>query len=142
MSSEQVTKYALTPAAVGLVSGAAAMAWRPGQNVIIGDKTVPLALVVAGASAAATMVSELMNSYVFDHLPAPINALGYPVHTALNVGVQTGAICAIENYLSPGLVGDQGLLEVAGICGVGFITGKYIATEWFAPWAAQMAQAL
>lgn len=142
MPSDQVTKYVLTPAAVGLVSGAAAMAWRPGQQVIIGDKTVPLALVVAGASAAATLISEMVNCYVFDHIPEPINALGYPVHTALNVGVQTGAICAIENYLSPGLVGDQGLVEVAGVCALGFIAGKYLATEWLSPWAAQISQAL
>ena len=138
MSANQFTKYALTPVAVGLVSGAAAMAWRPGQNVVIGDKTVPLSLVIAGASAAATLLSELVNSYVFENLPEPLTAIGYPVHTALNIGVQTATICGIENYLSPGLVGDQGVLEVAGICGLGFITGKYVATEWLAPWYGQM----
>ena len=140
MSVDYVTSYLLKPAASAAFAGAAAMAWRPGQQVIIGGKTVPLALVVAGASFLASEVSELINKNLFEHIPQ-IGALTHPMHTALAVGTQVAVVAGVENYLSPGLVGDQGLVEVVGICALSEITSTYVANEFLKPWYASMSGA-
>jgi hypothetical protein len=138
MSSDNVTSYLLKPAASAAFAGAAAMAWRPGAQVVIGGNLVPLSLVVAGASFVASEVTELMNNYYFDHIPQ-VSALTYPMHTALAVGAQIGVVAAVENYLSPGLVGDQGLAEVAAICALSEVTSTYVANQFLRPWYEQMA---
>ncbi len=140
MSVDYVTSYVLKPAASAAFAGAAAMAWRPGQQVIISGKTMPLALVVAAASFLASEVSELINKNLFEHIPQ-ISALSHPMHTALAVGAQVGVVAGVENYLSPGLVGDQGLAEVAGICLLSEITSTYVANEYLKPWYATMSGA-
>ncbi len=132
-NSDNATRYLLKPAAVAAVSGAAAAAWRPGTNVIIMGKTYPLALVVAGASFVASEVTELVNHYLFEHIPS-VDLLQAPLHTGLAVGTQIGVVCAIENFLSPGLIGDQGLAEVAALCALGEVTGSYLASNWLHPW--------
>ena len=134
MSNPDTTaRYLLKPAAVAAVSGAAAAAWRPGTNVLIMGQAYPLPLVVAGASFVASEVSELVNSYMFSHLPTP-KLLEAPLHTGLNIGTQVGVVCAIENFLSPGLIGDQGLAEVAALCALGEVVGSYLTTNWLSGW--------
>lgn len=132
MSTDQVTRFALKPASVALISGAAAMALRPGAQVIIGGSTYPLSLVVAGASFIASEVSEYVNSAVFSHIPR-IGALSHPVHSALNVGVVAGSVVAVENFASPGLVGDLGVAEVVGVAALAEVAGSYLANEWLKP---------
>jgi len=136
-TSDNATRYLLKPAAVAAVSGAAAAAWRPGTNVIIMGKTYPLALVVAGASFVASEVTELVNHYLFEHISS-INLLSAPLHTGLSIGTQVGVVCGIENFLSPGLIGDQGLPEVAALCALGEVAGTYLANEWLHPWYNSM----
>ncbi len=92
---------------------------------------------VAGAFFLASEISELINHYLFEHIPQ-INALSHPMHSALAIGAQVGVVAGVENYLSPGLVGDQGLLEVAGICALSEITSTYVANEFLKPWPVQM----
>jgi hypothetical protein len=141
MSVDYVTSYVLKPAASAAFAGAAAIAWRgSGQMVNVGGKAVPLALVVAGASFLASEVSELINTYLFDHIPQ-IGALSHPMHTALAVGAQIGVVAGVENYLAPGLVGEQGLAEVAGICLLSEITSTYVVNEYLKPWYATMSGA-
>jgi len=129
MSTDQVTKFALKPASVALISGVAAMALRPGAEVIIGGGTYPLGLVVAGASFIASEVSEYVNSTVFSHIPQ-IGVLSHPVHSALNMGVVAGAV---ENFASPGLVGDLGVAGVVGVAALAEVAGTYLANEWLRP---------
>jgi len=139
MSNPDTTaRYLLKPAAVAAVSGAAAAAWRPGTNVIIMGQTYPLPLVVAGASFVASEVSELVNSYLLSHVPTP-TLLTAPLHTGLNIGTQVGVVCAIENFLSPGLIGDQGLAEVAALCALGEVVGSYLTTNWLSGWYGAMS---
>ena len=137
MSSDNVARYLLKPAASAAFAGAAAMAWRPGQQVVIGGKLMPLSLVVAGASFLASEVTELINHFLFDHIPQ-ISMLSHPLHSALAVGTQIGVVAGVENYLSPGLVGDQGLPEVAAICALSEITSSYVTNEFLRPWYSQM----
>jgi hypothetical protein len=137
MSSDQVERFALKPASVGIVSGAAAAAWRFNTKVLIGGKSYPFPLIIAGASAAASLVCELINSEVFSHIPQ-IGILSHPIHTGLNIGVQTGVVCGLENALSPGLISDQGLTEIVGFAAIGEIGGNYLYTEWLKPWYRQM----
>ena len=137
MSADNVVHYLLKPTASAAFAGAAAMAWRPGQQVNIGGQAVPLALVVAGASFLASEVTELINHFLFDHIPQ-IRVLSHPLHSALAVGTQVGVVAGVENYLSPGLVGDQGLPEVATICALSEITSSYVTNEFLRPWYEQM----
>jgi hypothetical protein len=140
MSVENVTKYVLKPASMAAVAGGAAAAWRPGAQVRVGDKAIPLPLVVAGATFLASEVSELINTYLFEHIPS-ISLLSAPLHTGLSIGVETGVVAAVENYLSPGLVGDLGLPELVAFAAGSEIAGNYLAKEWLAPWWSQMAGA-
>jgi hypothetical protein len=132
MSTDQITRFALKPASVAAVSAAAAMALRPGAEVIIGGGTYPLSLVVAGASFLASEVSEYINSTVFPHIPR-IGALSHPVHSALNMGVVAGGVAFVENYASPGLVGDLGIAEIVGVAALAEVAGTYISNEWLKP---------
>jgi len=120
------------------VTAAAAMAYLPGATVNVGDKQIPLALFAAGASFAASLLSEAVNSYVFEHIPQ-ISVLSHPLHSALNVGVQTGAICLIDNTLAPGLVGELGLPQIALAAAGAEMAGGYLANEWLKPWYEQMS---
>ena len=140
MSVDNVARYLLKPASSAAFAGAAAMAWRPGQNVNVGGNIVPLSLVVAGAAFVASEVTELINHYLFEHIPQ-ISALTHPMHTALAIGTQVGVVSGVENYLSPGLIGDQGLPEVVGICALSEITATYVTREFLLPWYAQMSGA-
>ena len=138
MSDDNVTRYALKPLSVGLVAGAAATTLDYGsQALVFGDKVLPLPVVVAGVGALASLGAELINSYVFDHIPS-ISALSHPLHTGVTIGAQVGMICAIENTVSPGLVGDLGLTKIAGVAAVAEVGGNYLAKEWLAPWWVQM----
>jgi hypothetical protein len=138
MSADSVSKYVLKPASFAAVSGAAAMAWRPGAQVIMGDKKVPLALVCAGASFVASEVSELINDYLFDHIPQ-VRVLSHPMHSALNIGAQVGVVSGIESFLSPGLVGDQGVAEIAAYCALSEITATYLTDQFLRPWYETMS---
>ena len=132
MSTDQVTRFALKPASVATISGVAAMVLRPGAEVIIGGSTYPLGLVVAGATFIASEVSEYVNSHVFEHIPR-IGALSHPVHSLLNMGVVAGGVAAVENFASPGLVGDLGIAEVVGVAALAEVAGTYLANEWLKP---------
>jgi hypothetical protein len=138
MSVENVTKYVLKPASMAVVAAGASAAWRPGATVYIGDKIVPLPLVIAGATFLASEVSELINTYLFEHIPS-ISLLSAPLHTGLSIGVQTGVVATVENYMSPGMVGEIGLAELAVFAAGSEIAGNYLAKEWLAPWYQQMA---
>ena len=141
MSEDNVTRYALKPLSVGLVAGAAAASLDYGsQALVFEDKIVALPLVVAGVGALATFGAELINSYVFDHIPS-ISALSHPMHTGLTIGAQVGMICAIDNTISPGLVSDLGLTKIAGIATVAEVGGNYLAKEWLKPAYQQMVGA-
>jgi len=141
MSDDNVTRYALKPLSVGLVAGAAATTLEYGsQALVFGNKVVPLPLVIAGVGALASLGSELINSYVFDHIPS-ISALSHPLHTGVTIGAQVGMICAAENVIAPGLVGDLGLTKIAGVAAVAEIGGNYLAKEWLSPWYNQMVGA-
>jgi len=136
MSDDNVTRYALKPLSVGLVAGAAFTTLEYGSQVrVFGDTLVPLPVFVAGMGALASLGSELINSYVFEHIPS-ISAL--PMHTGLTIGAQVGMICAAENVIAPGLVGDLGLTKIAGVAAVAEVGGNYLAKEWLHPLWIQM----
>ena len=137
MSSEQVTKFALKPAVVAGVTAVAAMVYLPGATVNVGSQQIPLALFAAGASFAASLLSEAVNSNVFEHIPQ-ISVLSHPLHTALNVGVQTGTVCLIDNFFAPGLVGELGIGQIALVAAGAEVAGGYFANEWLRPWYEQM----
>jgi hypothetical protein len=92
----------------------------------------PLPLVVGALSFLASEVSEYVNSTVFEHIPQ-ISALTHPMHSALNVGVIAGGVSALENFLSPGLVGDLGATQVIGIAALAEVSSTYLANEWLKP---------
>jgi hypothetical protein len=140
MSADTVTKYVLKPASMAAVAGGAVAAWRPGAQVRVGDKAIPLPLIVGGAVFLAGEVSELVNTYLFDHIPS-ISLLSAPLHTGLSIGVQTGVVAAVENYVSPGLVGDLGLPEIVAFAAGAEIAGNYLAKEWLLPYYRQMSGA-
>jgi hypothetical protein len=141
MSDDNVTRYALKPLSVGLVAGAAFTTLEYGSQVrVFGDTLVPLPVFVAGMGALASLGSELINSYVFEHIPS-ISALSHPMHTGLTIGAQVGMICAAENAIAPGLVGDLGLTKIAAVAAVAEVGGNYLAKEWLSPWYNQMVGA-
>ena len=138
MSEDNVTRFALKPLSVGLVAGAAFTTLDYGTQVrLMGDTLVPLPALVAGIGALASLGSEVINSYVFDHIPS-ISALSNPMHTGLTIGAQVGMICAAENAIAPGLVGELGLTKIAGVAAVAEVGGNYLAKEWLSPWWVQM----
>ena len=141
MSDDNVTRYALKPLSVGLVAGAAFTSLNYGAQVrILGDTLLPLPVFVAGIGALASLGSELINSHVFEHIPS-ISALSHPMHTGLTFGAQVGTICAAENAIAPGLVGDIGLTKIAAIAAVAEVGGNYLAKEWLKPAYQQMVGA-
>jgi len=141
MSEDNVTRYGLKPLSVGLVAGAAFATLDYGAQVRIGGGTeVPLPLFVAGIGALASLGSEMINSYVFDHIPS-ISALSHPMHTGLTIGAQVGMICAAENTIAPGLVGALGLTKIAAVAAAAEVGGNYLAKEWLQPAYQQMVGA-
>jgi len=69
MSEDNVTRFALKPLSVGLVAGAAFTTLNYGTQVrLMGDTLVPLPALVAGIGALASLGSEVINSYVFEHI--------------------------------------------------------------------------
>jgi len=122
----------------GVVAGGATAAlFGTNAQINIFGRSMSLAVVTAGFSAVASLGSELVNSYVFEHIPQ-ISAISHPMHTALGVGVQTAVICGLESQFAPGLVEAQGLPTVVGICALGVVTGSYLSREWLRPWYQQM----
>ena len=141
MSDDNVTRYALKPLSVGLVAGAATASLDYNTKVrVLGGKVLPLPVLVAGMGVLASLGSELINSYVFEHIPS-ISALSHPMHTGLTIGAQVGMICAAENVIAPGLVRDLGLTKIAGVAAVAEVGGNYLAKEWLHPWYVQMVGA-
>lgn len=132
MSVDQVTRFGLKPASVAFVAGAAALAYRPGAKAIVFGAEYPLPLVVAGASFIASEVAEFFSSIVNVDIPQ-LGLLSHPAHTAVNVGVLSGGVAAVENFISPGLVGDLGAAEVIGVSALAEVTGTFLANEWLKP---------
>lgn len=135
MSSDQATRFFFKPASVAAVSSAAAAYMIPNASVKIpmlsGD--YPLPLVVGAITFLVSEVSEYVNSTVFEHIPQ-ISVLSHPMHSALNVGVIAGGVSAIENLISPGLVGDMGASQILGIAALAEVSGTYLANQWLKPW--------
>jgi hypothetical protein len=138
-SSDQVTRYFLKPASVAAVSATAVAIAVPNMNVKIpmlsGDYSLPL--VVGVASFLVSELSEYINHTVFEHIPQ-ISALSHPLHTGLNVGVIAGGVAAVENLVSPGLVGDLGLGKIVGIAALAEVSSTYLAHEWLKPYYEKM----
>lgn len=134
MSSDHVTRFFFKPASVAVVSSAAVAYMVPNMSVKIpmlaGD--YPLPLVVGAVSFLVSELSEYVNSTVFEHIPQ-ISALSHPLHSALNVGVMAGGVSALENLISPGLVGDMGATQIVGIAALAEISSTYLANEWLKP---------
>jgi hypothetical protein len=133
MDSENYSKYFLKPAVMAaIVAGGAAM-YRPGSMVKIpGSKSVSLPLVVAGVTFIAAEASALVNEYLFPQIPQ-ITLLAAPLHTGLTIGVQVGVTAGLENYISPGLVGDLGLTELTVFAAGAEVASTYLVNEWIRP---------
>jgi hypothetical protein len=107
--------------------------YRPGACVVIpGKDSVPLPMVVAGVTFVAAEVTALINDYLFPQIPQ-ISILSAPLHTGLNIGVQIGVTAGLENYMSPGLVGDLGLTELALFAAGSEVASTYIVNELIRP---------
>ena len=134
MSSDHVSRFFFKPASVAVVSSAAVAYMVPDMTVKIpmlsGD--YPLPLVVGALSFVASELSEYVNSTVFEHI-TQISALSHPMHSALNVGVIAGGVSALENLVSPGLVGDMGMAQILGIAALAEISSTYLVSEFFKP---------
>jgi len=134
MSSDHLTRFLFKPASVAAVSSVAVAYMVPNMAVKIpmlsGNYSLPL--VVGVLSFVVSEVSEYVNSTVFEHIPQ-ISALSHPMHSALNVGVIAGGVSALENLVSPGLVGDLGVAEVVGIAALAEVSSTYISHEWLKP---------
>lgn len=137
MSSDQVTRFLLKPASVAAVSAGAVAVWRPSASVKMFGGKYPLPLVVGGISFFVSELSEYINSSVFEHIPQ-ISALSHPLHSALNVAVIAGGVATVENFLSPGLVGQLGAAEVVGVAALAEVSSTYLANEWLRPWYEKM----
>ena len=125
--------YLLNPAAMAGAVAAGAAFWRPGATVIIpGGQAMPLPLVAAGATFLAAEAAALINTYLFPHIPV-INAVSAPAHTALNIGVVVAGTAAVENFMSPGLVGDLGLTELVAFGALSEVSSTYLVDEWVIP---------
>lgn len=133
MDPNYMCKYIAKPAVMAAITAGGAAMYHPGCMVYIpGRSNVPLPVVVAGVTFIAAEVSALVNTYLFPHIPS-ITALEAPAHTALTIGVQTAVTAAVENTISPGLVGDIGLAELAGFAVVAEIGSSYIVDHWITP---------
>lgn len=133
MDPNYVCKYVAKPAIMAAITAGGASLYNPGGMVYIpGRGNVPLPIVVAGVTFIAAEVSALVNTYLFPHIPS-ISALEAPAHTALTIGVQTAVTAAVENTISPGLVGDLGLPQLLGCAVVAEIGSTYIVDHWITP---------
>ena len=128
-------KYFLKPAVIGGMAATASAIWRPGMSVLLpGSKTtMALPLVAGGAFFVAAEVSALIEDYLFPHV-AVINAFSAPAHTALNIGTLTAVAAGLEDYVSPGLVGEGiPLSELAVFGALCETTGTYIVDDLLIP---------
>ena len=133
MDQSTTTKYLIKPAVMAAIVAAGALAYRPGATVIVsGSKDVPLPLVAAGATFLAAEACALINDYLFPHIPQ-ISILSAPLHTGLNVGAQIAVTAGIENYMSPGLVGDLGITELAVFATAAEVGSQYLVDQWILP---------
>lgn len=126
--------YLLKPATMAGVVAAGSAIWRPGGQVLIpgSSTTVPLPLVAAGATFLAAEAAALMNAYLFNHIPV-ISAMEAPAHTLVNIGTVMAGTAAVENYVSPGLVGDLGLAELGAMSALSEVTSTYIVDQYLMP---------
>jgi hypothetical protein len=133
MDQSTTTKYLIKPAVMAGIVAVGALAYRPGATVIIaGSSNVPLPLVAAGATFLAAEACALINEYLFPHIPQ-LSVLSAPLHTGLNVGAQIAVTAGIENYMSPGLVGDLGITELAVFATGAEIGSQYLVDMWINP---------
>ena len=138
-SPDSMTRYGIKPAAVASISATAAALYRPGAHVLIAGQAWPLPVLVGAATFAASELVELVNSYLFEHIPV-ISILSAPMHTGLSIGMLTGVVAGVENQFSPGLVGDLGLPEIAAFAAASEIGGTYLTNQWLSPWMQQMME--
>ena len=133
MNTDTYTKYLVKPAVMaGMVAGGIAM-YRPGTMIRVpGGGTMPLTVVAAGATFAAAEVCALINDYLFPQIPQ-ITLLSAPLHTGLNIGAQVGVTAMLENYISPGLVGDLGITELVGFATAAEVGSSYLVDNWIKP---------
>jgi hypothetical protein len=133
MESDTTSKYLIKPAVMAAIVAAGALAYRPGALVQIpGSSDVPLPVIAAGVTFVAAEVCALVNEYLFPHIPQ-LSIISAPLHSGLNIGVQIGVTAALENYISPGLVGDLGLTELAVFATGAEIGSQYIVDQWITP---------
>lgn len=133
MDSDTYTKYLVKPAVMGALVAAGVMAYRPGAMVVMkGRDGVSLAMVAGGATVIAAEACALINDYLFPHIPK-ISLISAPLHTALNVGAQVGVTAALENYISPGLVGDVGITELVAFAAAAEVGSTYLVDQWLRP---------
>lgn len=132
-SKSATRNYLLKPAASAAVAAGATYAvWGNIPAVIPGMGQYSLPLVVAATTFLASEAVALINEQLFPHVPV-INALQAPAHTALSVGALTATSALVENFVSPGLVGDLGLAQMAGFALVAEVGGTYLVDEWVVP---------
>lgn len=126
--------YLVKPAAAAAIVAVGAKIYRPGAMVKIPgtQQRMSLPLLAAGATFVAAEAAALINEYLFPHIPI-INAIEAPAHTALNVGAQVAITAGVENYMSPGLLQDIPLSELAVFAAAAEVGSTYLTDELFIP---------
>lgn len=133
MNSNTSQKYFIKPSVMAGITAAGAAMYRPGAEVRIpGYGDVPLPIVVAGVTFLAAEISAFINDQVFAHIPQ-IDILEAPMHTSLTIGVQTAVTAAVENFISPGLVGDLGITELVVFAAIAEVGSTYLCDKWINP---------
>jgi hypothetical protein len=114
------------------VVAAGTAVYRPNSTVPVFGSQVPLPLLAAGATFAVSEIAALINQYLFPHIPV-INAFEAPAHTALNVATLAAGTALVENKLTPGILQEMGLTEVAAMALLAEISSTYLVDEWIVP---------
>lgn len=126
--------YALKPAAMAAIVGTATTLYHPDTVMKLPGfgTTLPVGVVAAGATFVAAEVAALINEYLFPHIPV-INAFEAPAHTALNIGTVAAVSAGVDNYLSPGVLQDIPMTEIAILAAAAEVGSSYLIDDLLVP---------
>lgn len=136
LSTENYCKYGSRPACSFVLGCAATKVLAPSvadMYINIKGNDIPVWVFGGISAAVGTLLGQLATDYLSPHV-TQLSALNAPLHSALNVGIQTsGTALAYSMAIGSNWSNDISLLSVVGVAAISECGSSYLTENWIKP---------
>jgi len=132
MNSDSVSRYVAKPATAFCIGSAIGGYMQPGLEVDIFGMPVPAWVLGGLVGLVGSEASALANEYLWPHA-GHATLLERPLETFAAITTNAGAGALAYTLLTPGALGEVGLVQLVGASALIEVSSGYITDKWLKP---------